>query len=534
MYIDEMENNKYFTNNPEGPIYTNNPDDEENMNKNKNKLFFNDDDNNNKIEEFKKDDDTFINQKGSIKNNFNNLYIELSEKPKNDLIEKENNGEQKIKKEENKLLKENDKVEENKNIIKEEKEEGNKKLIEEEKDGKKEILIEGEKEEEKQLLIDEEKEKIENEENKINKKNKIDLQESNKSDESDMIAESLLRGNNSQNQEINPKEKYKACKILLAIFFGQLLALLSVGNGFFVEEIQNKNGIKIPLLLNSTYYFLIFFVYFFISKCRIKKPRLIYIILSLIDTQANFLNIFIFSIIQFDYPFIMNVLSTIWSVIFSLIIIRIYKYLKNHVFGIILCLVGVFSMLLGTFKDINDFVNMFINFNNDIKGILLNLLISILYGLNSVLLEKYISLENEEIKSYCTWLGIFGFFLSLIESFIPKGDVTFEFKIFFIIEKNKLDTRFIIYWVLSSICLAAMTSLSPLYIRKYQATMFNISLTFTIFWSYIIKSFFIEDISKFKWYWLNSLYFVGFIIIIAGTVIFSWKDRIRKNNFGYA
>ena len=123
---------------------------------------------------------------------------------------------------------------------------------------------------------------------------------------------------------------------------------------------------------------------------------------------------------------------------------------------------------------------------------------------------------------------------NLIESFIPKGDVTFEFKIFFIIEKNKLDTRFIIYWVLSSICLAAMTSLSPLYIRKYQATMFNISLTFTIFWSYIIKSFFIEDISKFKWYWLNSLYFVGFIIIIAGTVIFSWKDRIRKNNFGYA
>jgi len=533
MYIDEMENNKYFTNNPEGPIYTNNPDDEENMNKNKNKLFFNDDDNNNKIEEFKKDDDTFINPKGTIKNNINNLYIELAEKPKNDLIEKENNSEQKIKIEENKLLNKNDKEEGNKEIIKEENEEGNKKIIEE-KEEKKKILIEEEKEEEKQLLIDEEKEKIENEGKKINNKKKIDLQESNKSDESDMIAESLLRGNNSQNQEINPKEKYKACKILLAIFFGQLLALLSVGNGFFVEEIQNKNGIKIPLLLNSTYYFLIFFVYFFISKCRIKKPRLIYIILSLIDTQANFLNIFVFSLIQFDYPFIMNVLSTIWSVIFSLIIIRIYKYLKNHVFGIILCLVGVFSMLLGTFKDINDFVNMFINFNNDIKGILLNLLISILYGLNSVLLEKYISLEKEEIKSYCTWLGIFGFFLSLIESFIPKGDVTFEFKIFFLVEKDKLDTRFIIYWVLSSICLAAMTSLSPLYIRKYQATMFNISLTFTIFWSYIIKSFFIEDISNFKWYWLNSLYFVGFIIIIAGTIIFSWKDRIRRNNFGYA
>ena len=543
MYIDEINNNKYYTNNPEGPCYTNNPDDEENLSKKKNKLFFNDDDNDdNKIEEFKIDDNPFIEKKDSNKNNFNNLYIELSEKPKNDVLEKENNNEQKMKEEKQILIKE-EKEDDKKILIgdeKEEKEDEKNILIDkekEEKEDEKNILIDEEKEEEKQILIDEEKEKIEKEENKekvIINKPKINLDESNKSEESDAIAESLLKSDNSENQKNYKKEKSNIFKILLAILFGQLLALLSVGNGFFVEEIQNDKDIKIPLLLNATYYLFVFFVYFFVSKCRIKKPRLIYIILSIIDTQANFLNIFIFSLIQFDYPFIMNILSTIWSVIFTLILIRIYKYLKNHFFGIILCLFGVFSMLLGTFDNIYDFVNMFIDFNTDIKGILLCLLISILYGLNSVLLEKYISIENEEIKSYCIWLGIFGFLISIIESFIPKGDDPFEFKIVFSTKKDNIDSKVIIFWILSSIFLAAMTSLSPLYIRKYQATMFNISLTFTIFWSYIIKSLFIEDISKFGWHWLNILYFIGFIIIIAGTVLFSLKDRIKRNNYGYA
>ena len=109
--------------------------------------------------------------------------------------------------------------------------------------------------------------------------------------------------------------------------------------------------------------FLFCTIYFFISKCKIKKPRLIYIILSVLDTQSNFINIFLFSIIPFDYPYIINILSTIWTVVFTLILIKTYKYLKNHIFGIVLCFVGVISMILGTFNSIEDLKNHFKDFN---------------------------------------------------------------------------------------------------------------------------------------------------------------------------
>jgi len=284
----------------------------------------------------------------------------------------------------------------------------------------------------------------------------------------------------------------------------------------------------VPLLINASYYFLIFFLYFFISKCKIKKPKWIYIILSLLDTQANFINIYIFSFIDFRFPYIMNILSTIWAVVFTLILIRIYKYLLNHILGIILCIVGVFSVFLGTFEKISDFIDIFKSFNDDIKGLLLSILVSILYGLNSVLMEKYISNENDEIKSYCIWLGIFGFGISIIESFIPKGGNEFEFKILFVTKINNIDKYVIIYWILAALFLMALTALSPFYIQKFSATMFNISLVFTILWSFIIDLICIKK--EFNFYWLIILYFIGFIIIIIGTVIFNLKPRIKKHN----
>ena len=99
----------------------------------------------------------------------------------------------------------------------------------------------------------------------INKKQpKIVLQQSNESNnENDSIVESLIKPNPNNSQEEKNDNK-NTWKILLSIFFGQLLALLSVGNGFFAEEIQSKeNGNKeivTPLLMNTTYYFLIFLI----------------------------------------------------------------------------------------------------------------------------------------------------------------------------------------------------------------------------------------------------------------------------------
>jgi len=67
-----------------------------------------------------------------------------------------------------------------------------------------------------------------------------------------------------------------------------------------------------------------------------------------------------------------------------------------------------------------------------------------------------------------------------------------------------------------------------------KITMFNIVIVSAIFWSYIIKIFIIKKISEFEWYWFNTLYFIGFFIIIGGTVIFLLNVRVKRNEFSYA
>ena len=325
------------------------------------------------------------------------------------------------------------------------------------------------------------------------------------------------------NSKMNQKSLYI---ILFSILFGQLLSLLCVGNGYFAQYIQNKRNIVTPLLLNSSYYFLIFILYgIAILKLKIQKPKIIYIILSISDTQANYINIFIFSFIKFEYPYIINILSSLWSVIFTLILIQRYKYLKNHIYGIIICIIGVFFLFLGTFESFNSFIKMFKGFNNEIKGLLLSILISILYGLNAVLMEKFI-LTDDEIKSYCSWLGIIGFSVSIFQSFIPISDDGFEFKLLF---NSNFEFPIFICWLLSAISLAFMTSLSPFYIQKYSANMFNISLIFTIFWSFVIDALFIVE--DFHFYGFCFLFFIGFIFVIIGTIIFSHKDRVNIEEF---
>ena len=86
---------------------------------------------------------------------------------------------------------------------------------------------------------------------------------------------------------------------------------------------------------------------------------------------------------------------------------------------------------------------MFKSFNEQIKGLLLSILVSILYGLNAVLMEKYL-LDEKEIKAYCSWLGIVGFSISILQSFIPISDDGFEFKILF---NSDFDFKIFVCWL---------------------------------------------------------------------------------------
>ena len=207
-----------------GEFYTNNPDDE---------LI----DNNNKM------------------NDMNNKEEESNNKKKDKLFFDDDSGIETKKVNDNPFLSQNEEILENNNYDNNNKEEqnnfNNNKQIENEKNNKNEIIIEENK-------IEEKKEK-----KKKKKKKEIQIEKIQENPNEEEGLKNLLEGpENNEDEDININPRSNIKKLILAILFGQLLSLLSVGNGYFVEEIQKQKELQIPLLLNSTYYLILFLSFF--------------------------------------------------------------------------------------------------------------------------------------------------------------------------------------------------------------------------------------------------------------------------------
>ena len=320
---------------------------------------------------------------------------------------------------------------------------------------------------------------------------------------------SSLITNSYENLE---EKKSNFWKILLGIIIGQLLSILSVLNGFFSERTEKKKEIIIPFLLTSGYYILLFLCFLTYNKFTFKKPKLCYIIIILIDSITNAINTYVFSISKFEYPYIINLNSSIWSVIFTIIIIKIYKYCQNHILGLIIAFIGNVLSFIGTFNSFQDILKLFKEKNY--CSIIYCFIISILYSLDQVLQERYLS-EYNEIFDYFVWYGILGFFISILFSFL-FGEVNYFYNCNF-------DCEFFIYFCCFSLTLTIFTSISLFYINKFSANMFSLNLVSTVFWSFIINGIFITGNVHYNF--MIIFFIVGLIFIIIGTSIFNYQDR---------
>jgi len=317
------------------------------------------------------------------------------------------------------------------------------------------------------------------------------------------------------NDSENYESKLNLSKIFLGIFIGQLLSIISVLNGFFNTKIQIKKKLIIPFLLTSIYYLLFFICFIIYNKFSFKKPKLIYILIILIDCLANGINIYVFSLTKFEYPYIINLNSTLWSVIFTIILIKNVHYCKNHIFGLIIGFIGNILSFLGTFQSLKDIINIFEK--NNLSGLIFCIIISILYAIDQVLQEKY--LETNEIFDYFIWCGIIGFFISFIITIING-----EIKIIFDDKNFELET--FIYLILSVLTLTLFSFISPFYIIKYSANMFSMNLISTVFWAFLVNFFLIQ--SPTYYYYMIIFFIIGLLFIILGTLIFNSKERITN------
>ena len=310
------------------------------------------------------------------------------------------------------------------------------------------------------------------------------------------------------NDSENYESKLNLSKIFLGIFIGQLLSIISVLNGFFNTKIQIKKKLIIPFLLTSIYYLLFFICFIIYNKFSFKKPKFIYILIILIDCLANGINIFVFSLTKFEYPYIINLNSTLWSVIFTIILIKNVHYCKNHIFGLIIGFIGNILCFLGTFVSFKDIVKI-IEEKDNLIGLIICIIISLLYSIDQVLQEKY--LESNEIFDYFIWCGVIGFFISIIITLI-NGEIKIIFNF------NNWDLEMFISLFFSVITLTIFTFIAPFYIINFSANMLSMNLISTIFWAFIINYFFIQPLE-----YNIIIIIIGISLIILGTLIFNYR-----------
>lgn len=130
------------------------------------------------------------------------------------------------------------------------------------------------------------------------------------------------------------------------VLIGQLLALIGVGNGFIAKLIQNKFETNISMSLTCFYYFLLFLTSSIIFR-KFKKPKFYYFLIAIFDSQGNFFNVKAFSQTQFNFPFIVNISSVLWTLLITWIFIQSYKYRYTHVLGVFIVISGITASIYG-------------------------------------------------------------------------------------------------------------------------------------------------------------------------------------------
>lgn len=165
--------------------------------------------------------------------------------------------------------------------------------------------------------------------------------------------------------------------ILFNIIIGQTLALIGVGNGTLSKVIEKDYEFIIPLLLTASYYILLGIFWICIYR-KLKLPKLSYIFITIFDSQANFLNIYAFSTVHFNYPFIVGVSTVFWTCLFTWLFIKRYKYRNIHILGVLLSLLGVGVTLYGSLSEMDWETNIF---SDNIKGLVCCLVASVFYAM---------------------------------------------------------------------------------------------------------------------------------------------------------
>ncbi|CAK7348960.1 unnamed protein product [Dovyalis caffra] len=316
-------------------------------------------------------------------------------------------------------------------------------------------------------------------------------------------------------------------KTLVALGLGQFLSLLITSTGFSSSELARK-GINAPTsqsFLNYVFLAIVYGSIMLYRKQALKAKWYYYVILSLVDVEANFLGEYIPLVVYevalayaADNPFcyvVETILKRIdeltnGNYIFYLDVTDltgtcIYRFKK--IAGVVVCVAG---LVMVVFSDVHAGDRS--GGSNPRKGDALVIAGATLYAISNVSEEFLV--KNADRVELMSLLGFFGAIISAIQIDIYRG----------LLEREEVKA---IQWSAGAalpffgfaVAMFLFYSLVPILLKISGSTMLNLSLLTSDMWAVVIRIFAYHE--KVDW-----MYFAAFAAVAVGLVVYSGVPKV--------
>ncbi|KAK3007808.1 hypothetical protein RJ639_015200, partial [Escallonia herrerae] len=297
-------------------------------------------------------------------------------------------------------------------------------------------------------------------------------------------------------------------KTLVGLVLGQFLSLLITSTGFSSSELARR-GINAPTSQSLLNYVLLALVYgsvLIYRKKALKAKWYYYILLGLVDVEANFL-----VVKAYQYTSLTSVmLLDCWSIPCVILLTWLFlktKYRFIKIVGVGICVAG---LVMVVFSDVHAADRS--SGTNPLKGDILVIVGSMLYAISNVS-EEFLVKSADRVE-LMAMLGLFGAIMSACQIGI--------------LERNELKS---IHWSAGAVLpftgfAAAMFlfySSVPILLKMSGSTMLNLSLLTSDMWAVLIRIFAYHE--KVDW-----MYFVAFAAVAVGLVVYSGGDKEADQN----
>nr|ACU23335.1 unknown [Glycine max] len=290
---------------------------------------------------------------------------------------------------------------------------------------------------------------------------------------------------------------------LIGLGLGQFLSLLITSTGFTSSELAKK-GINAPTsqsFLNYVFLTLVYGTVLLYRRKALKAKWYYYIILGLVDVEANFL-----VVKAYQYTSLTSVmLLDCWSIPSVMLLTWLFlktKYRFKKITGVVVCVAG---LVLVVFSDVHSGDRA--GGSNPRKGDLLVIAGATLYAISNVS-EEFLVKSADRVE-LMAMLGLSGGIISAIQISI--------------LERNELKS---IHWsaeaalpfVGFAVAMFMFYSLVPVLLKINGSIMLNLFLLTSDMWAVLIRIFAYHE--KVDW-----MYFVSFGAVTIGLIIYSGGDR---------